>query len=78
MTCTIIGKFDPTICNAETFQNRSLNVHELWEQCRTQIFFDFLVLLIAKIMCIISINNHDNIYELLNFLVSSNSFKVLI
>ena len=38
-------------------------------------FLDFMVLLIATIMWIISINSHDDIYRLLNFLFGSNSFK---
>ena len=56
-----------TCINAETLQIRSLIVHELWSEYGAHIFFDFLVLLIAKIMWIISINNLDNIYGLFFF-----------
>ena len=77
MICTKIDKFDYTTCNAKTLQNRSLVVHELCSQYGAQILIDFRVILIARIMWIISMNSHDNIYGLLNFLVGSNSLKGL-
>ena len=70
MTCIRIDKFDHATCKAETLQNRSLIVHELWNQFGAWIFFDFLVLLISKIMWIISINNNDHIYGLLTSLLA--------